>query len=220
MSSEVIAPLSSQGDQTSYFTGGATLGKEDFLKLLMTQLQYQDPLNPMDNQDFMAELAQFSSLEQLQNVNSNLQTNLLLSQSLNNSVATNLIGKRVIALGSQVYLGRDSGEEITFDLSADAGVTVEIYDAHNELVRTLKGGFLSAGRNRIPWDGRDQEGNQLSSGNYTYKLTATDSEGHPVEVTTYSSGLIDGVRFQDGNAVLIMGAQEINLSEIVEILTP
>ena len=121
MSSEVIAPLSSQGDQTSYFTGGATLGKEDFLKLLMTQLQYQDPLNPMDNQDFMAELAQFSSLEQLQNVNSNLQANFLLTQSLNNSLATNLIGKRVIALGSQVYLGRDSGEEITFDLSAAAG---------------------------------------------------------------------------------------------------
>ncbi len=220
MSSEIIAPLSSTGDQTSYFTGGATLGKEDFLKLLIIQLQYQDPLSPMENTDFMAQLAQFSSLEQLQNVNSNLQANFLLTQSLNNSLATNLIGKRVIAQGNQVYLAGDEGEEITFALAADAGVTVEVYDAAGNLVKTLKGGALSSGRNQIHWDGKDSDGNQLPPGNYTYKLTATDSDGNSVDVTTYSTGLIGGVRFQDGNAVLIMGDQEINLSDIVEILTP
>ncbi len=220
MSNESIAPLSLGADQTLYSMGGTTLGKEDFLKLLITQLQYQDPLSPLNNQEFMAELAQFSSLEQLQNVNSNLQTSMLLSQSLNNSSATNLIGKRVISLGNQVYLSGEGGEEITFDLAEDAGVTIEIYDEEGNLIRTLKGGSLPGGRNQIHWDGEDGEGNQLPPGNYSFKVIAVDSESNVVDVTTYSTGLVEGVRFKEGNAVLILGDEEINLSDIVEVLRP
>ncbi len=220
MSSEVVDPISSGSDQSSYYSGPSTLGKEDFLKLLIIQLQYQDPLSPMKNTEFMAQLAQFSSLEQLQNVNSNLQANFLLTQSLNNSLATNLIGKRVVALGNEIYLTGDEGEEITFDLAEDAGVTVEIYDTEGNLVKTLKGGALSSGRNQIHWDGKDNDGNSLPAGNYSFEVKATDSEGNSVDVTTYSTGLVTGVKFEDGNAVLMLGDQEINLSEIIEILSP
>lgn len=214
-----VDPLNSASIQSPYYQGPSTLGKEDFLKLLIIQLQYQDPLSPMENTDFMAQLAQFSSLEQLQNVNSNLQANFLLTQSLNNSLATNLIGKRVIALGNEVYLSGDEGEEITFDLSEDAGVTVEIYDTEGNLVRTLKGGALSSGRNQIHWEGNDIDGNSLPAGNYSLEVKATNSDNNPVDVTTYSTGLVTGIKFEGGNAVLMLGDQEVNLSEIIEILS-
>jgi len=214
-----VDPLNSATIQSPYYQGPSTLGKEDFLKLLIIQLQYQDPFSPLENQEFMAQLAQFSSLEQLQNVNSNLQANFLLTQSLNNSLATNLIGKRVIALGNEAYLSGDEGEEITFDLSEDAGVTVEIYDTEGNLVRTLKGGALSSGRNQIHWDGNDSDGNSLPAGNYSFEVKATNSDNNPVDVTTYSTGLVTGIKFEGGNAVLMLGDQEVNLSEIIEILS-
>jgi len=219
MSTVPIDPTFPGDTQSSYYSNPAALGKEDFLKLLIIQLQYQDPLSPMENTDFMAQLAQFSSLEQLQNVNSNLQANFLLTQSLNNSLATNLIGKRVIALGNEVYLSGDEGEEITFDLSEDAGVTVEIYDTEGNLVRTLKGGALSSGRNQIHWEGNDIDGNSLPAGNYSFEVKATNSDNNPVDVTTYSTGLVTGIKFEGGNAVLMLGDQEVNLSEIIEILS-
>jgi len=214
-----VDPLNSATIQSPYYQGPSTLGKEDFLKLLIIQLQYQDPFSPLENQEFMAQLAQFSSLEQLQNVNSNLQANFLLTQSLNNSLATNLIGKRVIALGNEAYLSGDEGEEITFDLSEDAGVTVEIYDTEGNLVRTLKGGALSSGRNQIHWDGNVSDGNSLPAGNYSFEVKATNSDNNPVDVTTYSTGLVTGIKFEGGNAVLMLGDQEVNLSEIIEILS-
>lgn len=214
-----VDPLNSASIQSPYYQGPSTLGKEDFLKLLIIQLRYQDPLSPLGNQEFMAQLAQFSSLEQLQNVNSNLQANFLLTQSLDNSLATNLIGKRVIALGNEAYLTGDEGEEITFDLAEDAGVTVEIYDTEGNLVRTLKGGALSSGRNQIHWDGNDSDGNRLPAGNYSFEVKATNSDNNPVDVTTHSTGLVTGIKFEGGNAVLMLGDQEVNLSEIIEILS-
>ncbi len=215
-----IDPLSSASIGSPYYSGSSALGKEDFLKLLITQLQYQDPLSPLENTEFMAQLAQFSSLEQLQNVNSNLQTNLLLTQSLNNSLATNLIGKRIVALGKELYLTGKEGLEITFDLVADGGVTVKVYDDNGNLVRTLKPGALPSGRNRLPWDGKDSEGNSLPLGNYSFQVEATDSNGNSLDVTTYSTGLVTGVKFEDGNAVLMLGDQGVDLSDIIEILTP
>lgn len=220
MSTEAIDLLSSIGSQSSYYSEPATLGKEDFLRLLVIQLQYQDPLSPVENTEFLAQLAQFSSLEQLQNVNSNLQANFLLTQSLNNSLATNLIGKKVIALGNELYLRGDDGEEITFDLAENAGVTIEIYDEDGTLVRTLKPGTLPSGRNRLHWDGKDSEGNSLPLGNYSFQVDATDSNGNSLDVTTYSTGLVTGVKFEQGNALLMLGDQEVNLSDIIEILSP
>ena len=76
-------------------TTGNALGKDEFLKLFTYQLQYQDPLNPLDSTEFTSQLAQFTSLEQLYNMNENFQQLLLFQDSLNNGIATNLIGKSV-----------------------------------------------------------------------------------------------------------------------------
>ena len=100
-------------------TASSTLGKDDFLRLLVAQLKNQDPLNPMDNSQFVAQTAQFSSLEQLQNMNATLaqnsEWNMLLSQTINNTMATSLIGKWVTAESSTIALRDGSVPDITFN---------------------------------------------------------------------------------------------------------
>ena len=94
---EAINPIEQLSGATGGFGGpGSEVGKEDFLRLLVTQLKHQDPLSPISNEDFLAQLAQFSSLEQLQNINTGTQTGLLLQQSVTNSLSTSLIGKDVL----------------------------------------------------------------------------------------------------------------------------
>jgi len=97
-----------------------TLGKDDFLNLLITQLQNQDPLSPMDSTEFSAQLAQFSSLEQLSNVNENLETLLLYQGSLNNSQAVSFIGKTITASGDSVLITDGIPDNIHFELAGDA----------------------------------------------------------------------------------------------------
>ena len=96
------------------------MGKDDFLHMLVAQLKYQDPLNPMDNTAFVAQLAEFSALEQMQNVNATLQSAVLLNRSLNNTLITELIGRNVKALGDGIYLSPSEEASIRYSLSQDA----------------------------------------------------------------------------------------------------
>ncbi len=120
---------------------GDILGKDDFLKLLTSQLKYQNPLEPMNDQEFVAQMTQFSSLEQLQNMNStlsqNAQWNMLLSQTINNTMATSLIGKEITADSNAIGISGGDGADISFQ-SADFALTgtITIYDEKGNVVRT------------------------------------------------------------------------------------
>ncbi|MFA5032195.1 MAG: flagellar hook assembly protein FlgD [bacterium] len=192
-------------------------GKDEFLKLLTTQLKYQDPTAPMDNKDFLAQLAQFSSLEQLLNVNGNLQANFLALQSLNNSSATDFIGKTVKATGNSVSLVENASVPISYSLAGAAEATVSIYDSNGNLVRTLDSEWQSSGDNQMLWDGKDSSGNALAPGKYTFSVSAKDTDDNSVTATGYLSGKITGVKFVNGNPVLMMGDTEISFSDIYEI---
>ena len=118
------------------------LGKDDFLKLLITKLTHQDPLKPMDDEAFVAQLAQFSSLEQLQNMNNSLDNSLewdyLQMQTINNTMATNLIGREVKASYNGVYLDGNNQPTISFNSPQYAQrVNVQILDINGSVVRTL-----------------------------------------------------------------------------------
>jgi flagellar basal-body rod modification protein FlgD len=172
-----------------------SLGQEDFLKLLITQLENQDPLNPQDSTEFTAQLAQFSSLEQLTNINtalSNLQT-IVFSQ--NNASITSLLGKSVLSYGNEIPVVSGQSADIKYDLAQDASlVTVDIYDSSDNLVRTISPGSQSAGRQTVTFDGLDSSGNPLASGTYYYKVSATTLEGNSISATSYSSsGTITGI---------------------------
>lgn len=222
--SEILG-LNNTGSPLSGVTSEQILGKDDFLQLLVTQLSNQNPLEPMKPDDFSVQLAQFSSLEQLTNMNqlmeSSLETNLLLTTSINNTLAANVIGKQVKALGSETYFDGNNPAKLTYDLSGDAAsVNVEILDKSGKVVRTVELGSASAGEQNYTWDGKDDNGNTLDAANYDFRVTANDLEGNEMNVLTYMTGLITGLRYGNNGPVLMMGNTEVRMANVLEILIP
>lgn len=201
------------------------LGKEEFLQLLVSQLQHQDPMEPTSNEDFIAQLATFSSLEQLQDINSGTQTGLLMQQSVSNALSTSLIGNDVLIDSSQVRVEDGEPTEFVVDLAAEGKLEVEITDSHGVVVRTMTiegddGAGLAAGEHLVAWDGRDNAGETVVDGSYSVSITATDAEGEAVAANTWLRGHVSGVRFSQGSAYVIVGAMEFTLAEIIEIREP
>jgi flagellar basal-body rod modification protein FlgD len=206
----------------SVLSDSRILGKDDFLKLLTVQLQNQDPLEPQDNTEMVAQLAQFSSLEQLENMNANLSSSLdldlILTQVLNNTAAAGLIGKSVMANGNAVELEGGESASVNFDLAANAeSLTVSIYDESGTLIRVIEETGVEAGRQSIEWDGKDASGNGVSGGTYTFKVAAADGDGNSIDVTPLVMGSVEVVKFVNGEAVLVIDGIEVSISEIVEI---
>ncbi len=198
-------------------TDGKTLDKDDFLKLLVTQLSYQDPLNPTDSKEFTAQLAQFSSLEELTNMNSALSEILDFQKSLQNAIMPSLIGKEVKISGNSAYLTDKA--ELSYSLSGDAAsVTVSIFDKTGKLVLSKNIESQAAGDNIYVWDGKDTSGNQMPEGAYTFEIEAQDASGASIDVSSNSSGIVTGVAFENNLTYLILdGYNRINLSEIKSI---
>jgi flagellar basal-body rod modification protein FlgD len=199
-----------------------TLGKDDFLKLLITKLTHQDPLSPMDDEAFVAQLAQFSSLEQLQNVNNSLEESLnwdyLQMQTINNTMATGLIGREVKASYSGVYLDANNRPTISFSSSEYAQkVNVQICDSTGAVIRTLADSEVPPGANRIVWDGLDQNGQRMGEGYYTIKVSAVNAAGETFTPSTFLQGKVNGITYRDGAAFLQVDGMEIPLSEINSI---
>ncbi len=207
---------------TQNLVSNEMLGKEDFLKLLVAQLRYQDPLEPMEDQEFVAQLAQFSSLEQLQNMNDSLSQNvewdMVMSQTINNTMATSLIGKEVVAGSNSVGLGDDGSAEIVFKAAdyVHQG-TVTIYNSEGAVVRTLAADNLPAGEQRLAWDGRDSNGNELQAGNYFFDVSLYDANGEAVTSQGYLVGIVDGVKYIEGQAYLDVDGALVPLSDVMEI---
>ncbi len=195
-----------------------SIDKQTFLKLFTTQLKYQDPLNPLENTEFTAQLAQFSSLEQLIDINSNLSSIINYQDSLNNALATNLIGRSVVVDGNRIqYNG--SEVKIKYTLSQPAtSVKAEIFTEMGEPVRTISLGYQSAGEGEILWDGKDNSGNSVQEGSYRVQLNATDEAGNPVDIVSDVQSRIIGIKFENNITYLILeNGMRVSLSEIKAI---
>ncbi len=199
------------------------LGKDDFFRLLIEQLKNQDPLDPMKNQDFTAQLAQFSSLEKLENINANIeqgtQIDLVLTQAINNSAAATIIGKEVKAWGDEIHVKEGATSyDLNFNLESDAAkVTAEILDEDGNVVKTIKASELSNGDHTLTWDGTDANGGQVPEGTYTLRVQAWDGNDVEISAKEYTMGVIEGIRYQNGSAVLIVDGEEIPFSNVLEI---
>ena len=193
------------------------LGKDDFLLLLVAQLKNQDPLNPMENTEFTAQLAQFSSLEQLSNANKNLQSLLSYQTSINNSQTVDFIGKTIKAEGSSIQVTNGVSDGIHFELGANAEIVfISVYDANGNLVKTIETGPLTTGEQNVAWDGTDNAGSEVPDGTYTFKVSASNAAGAEITAKTLVRGRVTGVTFAEGSTYLLVGEQKIPVSNVIE----
>ncbi|KPK02680.1 MAG: hypothetical protein AMK71_01445 [Nitrospira bacterium SG8_35_4] len=197
--------------------GKQNLGQEDFMRLLLQELSYQDPLNPMDSKEFTVQLTQFSSLEGINDINGSLSDLLAFQQSMQNTAVTNMIGKTVTVGGSSAYLRGTA--DMSYDLFDDAAkVKITIRDESGRVVRSDDLSAQSAGMNNYVWDGEDDLGNQLNEGFYTFSVDAFDLGGKPVQAETRSAGYVTGIDFDDGMTYVVLdGTKRVYLSDIKSI---
>ena len=194
------------------------MGKDDFLKLLIAQLAAQDPLDPMGAQDFSAQLAQFSGLEQMTNVNTNLEIIQKLETASQNTSALNLIGKTVESHGNTFKHTANTSETLSYSLASDAeSVRIDIFDITGSQVEMVRFGNQTQGKNKISWDGLDKHGKPLPEGTYSYTVKADNRAGTPIEVDTFSSGLVSEVVFGEDQAYAIVNGKELPISTIKRV---
>jgi flagellar basal-body rod modification protein FlgD len=184
--------------------GSSSLGEGAFLKLLVAQISHQDPLKPMDDTAFVAQLAQFSSLEQSISTNSKLDFLALQQRGVANTEMAALVGKSVTVTGDKVTLdGSNLAVPVNFTLGgAAATVAVTIKDSNGNTVRTMQLGAEQAGLVKVTWDGKDNNGTSQPAGTYTVSIEAKSDGGTAVEVTQECTGVLKSVSFVNGYPLL------------------
>lgn len=194
------------------------LGKDDFLNMLIAQLQHQDPLNPADSTEFTAQLAQFSSLEQLSNIHDSLKNMEQFQSSLTDSQAVSYIGKEITAEGNGLQLKDGQTASCHFELASNAAMTaISVYDATGGFVNSFETGPLVLGLQSATWDGTDFNGNQMPPGNYSFEIQAVDATSQSVSVTPLMHALVTGVSFKDGTAHLKTEIQTVALEDVITV---
>ncbi len=194
------------------------MGKDTFMNLLITQMTYQDPLEPMDNSEFLSQMAQFSSLEQMQNIATGMELLTLSQTASTNSQMVNLIGKRVMVPGSQVSLDGTKGAEIRYHLEGETmPSTMTIKNSDGDVVRTMDITSFKPGVNKIDFDGMDADGNLLEEGTYTFSIA--DSAGKGIEgLSTYANYIVESVAFEGTAIWLKSGDATIDLGDVSEVI--
>ncbi len=195
-----------------------TVTQDDFLKLLIAQLQNQDPLNPMDNQQFAAQLATFNSLGQLISINEKLGGMQNAQAAAEQFNAASLIGKEIASGGNTVSLASGGTAKIGYQLGANASrVVIGIHGAGGKLVRQIEAGAQSAGEKSAVWDGRDSSGRQLAAGLYNFDVSAFDANGKAVAASARMKGVVTGVKFDGSEPVLQIGDVDVPLSSVTGV---
>jgi flagellar basal-body rod modification protein FlgD len=214
-------PASLRSDSPST-SGRNALGKDEFLRLLVSQLSHQDPLNPLQGHEFAAQLAQFSSVEQLLNISNVLAANGemsgLLAQSTNNGIAAGLIGKTITAAGGRVSLPGEGGTTLSFSLpNAAKSVKLAIKDSNGYVIRTIDLKGRSGGEHEIDWDGLDSSGARVPAGAYSFSVEALDGADAPITAETTISGRVSRVTFGKDGVQVWIGHVPISMNEVQSV---
>lgn len=194
------------------------MDKDDFLLLFMEQLKYQDPLNPQDSSEFLAQLAQLTQVEQAYNTSATLEKMLAAQDNSMAMSSVALIGKEVTALGIQTSFDGTNPATLSYQMPATtSSTTLRITNASGQTVRQIDLGDVALGNGSYQWDGKDGQGNLLPAGAYNFGISGTDALGATQIATTYTTGLADGVRFANGMAYVTIGAVSIPFSDVTTV---
>jgi flagellar basal-body rod modification protein FlgD len=192
---------------------------DQFLKLLTTQLQYQDPTSPMDTTEFTNQLVQFASVEQQIAQSKSLESLINIQESWQTANAINYIGKEVDIAGKNITLVEGQGV-LGYTLAANSeSTTITIKDSSGKAIRTVSGD-KTTGTHAYIWDGRTDAGVKMSDGTYTFEVTAKDAGGKAITVSTQFTGTVTGVTNHEGTIVLEVGVLKVPLSDVSAVRTP
>jgi flagellar basal-body rod modification protein FlgD len=187
---------------------------QTFLTLLTTQLKNQDPMSPMDSNQFTQQLVMYSQVEQQIDSNAKLDTLISLGQGQNNSYAMSYLGKSVVLTNGQGALANGAANW-TYGLGGAAvTTTLTVRDSSGKTVYTAAG-ETAAGTHNFAWDGKDNNGNQLSDGTYTLSVASTAQDGSTVTTPVASKGTVSGIDMSGSSPQLVIGTMEIPLSSAI-----
>jgi len=217
---ENVSSYEAQKAEAAITTASDELGQDSFLKLLVAQMQHQDPLNPQGNEEFIAQLAQFTSLEQLMGVNTALGDLYAATTSMNNASMTQLLGRDVTAISDEVPYGGDGPEEIHYDARGDVALmTVTILNDEGKVVSRVELNDITKGEASWTWDGKDIHGVQAPEGTYSVAITAFDGSGNPVPVNSLLKGRVNEMSYQTGAPVPYVDGIEVAMASILRVET-
>lgn len=203
-------------------TGNNQLGKDAFMTLLLTQMKNQDPTNPLKSHEMAAQLAQFTSLEKLANIDTGIENLRKDARPDQNLQALSFIGKTVTTDNSKVsHVEATDAHDIRFSLPQDSAHTsVLIKDSTGTVIRKLEFKNLKTGKNEINWNGKTDEGTTAAVGDYTAEFDAKASNGKKLFVESKVEGMITGVNFTAQGPLLMIGKQAVSMSEVKTISDP
>ena len=193
------------------------MDRDAFVKMFLAQLEHQDPLNPMDGSEFASQLAQFSSLEQLYNVNESLDGLKTLQEDRSQYEVLNLMGQEITAEGSSLSLESGKSARGGFELETAAECTVLIADENGVPVHSLALGYLEAGAQEFEWNGESGSGTSLPEGAYQFEVTAVTPYGEEAETTPRTVGRVSRIQLAEGASTLYIGQIPVELSSVLDI---
>ena len=215
-----IYPTTSGELTSSSATGGKSLGKDEFLKLLVAQLTHQDPLDPTDPTEFVGQLSQMSSLEQLMSMRDGLELMAVAQTAGTSADVVSFVGREITFRGDSLVMdGGGAPSYIGIQLDGKASeVVLTIKDSAGKTVRTLQIGGRDPGKHVVAFDGKDEQGNPLADGEYSVTVSATSHTGETVKVSARTEGVVVAVSYDNGYPELVLDdGRRIALGQVLEV---
>jgi flagellar basal-body rod modification protein FlgD len=219
------SPAVTSSSSSNTASGAGALGAQslagnfnEFLTLLTTQLQNQDPLSPMDTNQFTQQLVEFSSVEQQINMNQQMSTLISLQQTTQSAQTASFLGASVTVNGATAQLVNGTATW-NYSVPSPATATINITNSSGQTVFT-QSGTVQPGQQQFTWNGIGTNGQQFPPGAYTIAVTATGANGKPVAVSTQVQGVVNAVDLNQNPPVLSVNGQNFTVSQILNIALP
>jgi flagellar basal-body rod modification protein FlgD len=214
----VSSPLAQASAKASTGNTKKVLTQEDFLNLFVTQMRFQNPLEPMDNYQMASQMGQMTSVETLKSIGEAIGKMAAGQEAWSQFQSASLLGKKVEYEGKAFTLEEGTASEIYYQPAAPGKALFEVFDAGGRRVWKSEAALADTGKQRFAWDGRNLQGAQLPDGEYFLQVTAADAGGNPVSVATRGVGTVTGLSLENGASFLQVGKNRISLNEVTAIL--